>query len=269
MKTFHTFKLFLLCFVLLFCVSATGCKSYNGNIYDLYGTYDEEDQQLAAFISEIEPKFNGMYALEYSSARESCDNLVSIGIKGIPVLMMEEYRMEENILNQGYNNANSTRSLFYEECLYALLRVDRNAVRSLSFSEEGITRQNQVSFYRNAQSQIPKILREGSSANDKTEKLRNFGILAIPYVTEEIEKGNTEYEAYFAAIGLHMETPEFMTYMTDFSMSWEERFEKEGFMDGAEDFDYKVWLSENEEDLDNLFKFLDAYCAEYETVTTQ
>jgi hypothetical protein len=36
------------------------------------------------------------------------------------------------------------------------------------------------------------------------------------------------------------------------------------FMDGAEDFDYKVWLSENEEDLDNLFKFLDAYCAEYE-----
>ena len=32
----------------------------------------------------------------------------------------------------------------------------------------------------------------------------------------------------------------------------------------SEDFDYKVWLSENEEDLDNLFKFLDAYCEEYE-----
>lgn len=35
-------------------------------------------------------------------------------------------------------------------------------------------------------------------------------------------------------------------------------------MTSAEGFDCKVRLSENEEDLNNLFTYLDAYCAEYE-----
>ena len=57
-----------------------------------------------------------------------------------------------------------------------------------------------------------------------------------------------------------------MIYMSDRERLWKHGFEQEGFMDGAEDFDYKAWLEENKEDLDNLFKFLDAYCAEYEAV---
>ena len=233
------------------------------DIYNLYGTVDNADEQTSDFINAIKPEING-YRVEYWTSRESCDKLVSIGIEGIPILMRELYAQEEDIVKNGYNRINSSRALFYEECLYALLRVDRNAVRSWSNNEEGVVRKNLVTFYNNAISQIPIVLQEKSAFNENIIKLREFGILSIPFITNEIKKGNTEYEAYFTAIGLHMDVPEFMVYMTDYNLSWEERYEKDGFMDGAEDFDYKIWLEENEEDLDNLFKFLEAYCAEYE-----
>ena len=40
------------------------------------------------------------------------------------------------------------------------------------------------------------------------------------------------------------------------------RYDK--LMANSETFDYRDWLSKNEEDLENLFTYLDAYCAEYE-----
>ena len=78
------------------------------------------------------------------------------------------------------------------------------------------------------------------------------------------EKGDKEYEQFFVGLGLHIDVPEFKRRMPNYFLSWQERFDTTAFLEGSENFDYKVWLDENEEDLNNLFKFLDAYCAEYE-----
>ena len=221
--------------------------------------YAEIQESINNLVEEIELDLLAYSGYQYANEVEYSERLCClVGYKGLPVLITEMDKRSKD--NSQFNN---THFLF--SGVYALLRI--NDMNDYSIDDNAHPRPPKevvCDIYSNSKKQIPKMLKKVISTDKKIEELREFGILALPYVVKEIEKGNTEYEAYFTTIGLHMETPEFMTYMTDFSMSWEERFEKEGFMDGAEDFDYKVWLSENDEDLDNLFKFLDAYCAEYE-----
>ena len=88
--------------------------------------------------------------------------------------------------------------------------------------------------------------------------------MALPYVIKQIDKGHEEYISFFTEIGLHLSHRDFAHLALLKHHGYDTLYDDEEYSAGAEDFDYKVWLSENEEDLDNLFKFLDAYCEEYE-----
>lgn len=224
---------------------------------------DQEYGEIQAHINDIIEETH-MSLLPYSGyvyffQREQSDKLSeAVGYKGLPVLITEIEKIFDE--KEHFND-----SEFLAASVFALLRVDALESRYRETPDRRTC--NKKGFclrYKDSQEQVPEILKMKISTDEKFKKLREFGILAIPYILEELEKGNTEYEKYFTAIGLHMETPEYMIYMSDCERLWEHGFDQEGFMDGAEDFDYKVWYEENKEDLDNLFKFLDAYCAEYE-----
>ena len=195
----------------------------------------------------------------YFFEREQSDKLSeAVGYKGLPVLITEIEKMFDE--KEHFND-----SEFFAASVFALLRVDALESRYRETPDHRTcTKKGFCLRYKDSQEQVPEILKMKISTDEKFKKLREFGILAIPYILEELEKGNTEFEKYFTAIGLHMETPEYMIYMSDRDRLWEHGFDQEGFMDGSEDFDYKVWYEENKEDLENLFKFLDAYYAEYE-----
>jgi hypothetical protein len=117
----------------------------------------------------------------------------------------------------------------------------------------------------NIRTKITATINSNLSVEDKISTLRTFGVFAIPSVLSELENGNTAFEKFFVAAGLHLSDQKYAEFVDMYSRQYDPNIiNSDEFMDGAEDFDYKVWLSENEEDLDNLFKFLDAYCAEYE-----
>ena len=223
-------------------------EEYNEIKSYIYGVLDEIELDLLAYSGYV-----------YFFKREESDKLSEIGYKGLPVLITE---IEKNVESGQVN----VYCQFLASSVYALLRVDELAIMRDEDNGEydRCTKKVFCLLYSNAKNQIPKILKEKISTEEKIIKLREFGILAVPYILDAIETGHTEYETFFTAIGLHMDIPEYMNYMSDRDSLWEHGFEKEGFMDDAEEFDYKAWLSENEEDLDNLFKYLDAYCAEYE-----
>ena len=221
--------------------------------------YIEIQNQINDILQETHMDLMRYSGYVYFFNREQSDKLSeAVGYKGLPVLITEIEKMFDE--KEHFNDCE-----FFAASVFALLRVDGLESRYREFPDyRTCTKKGFCLRYRDSQEQVPEILKMKTSTDEKFKKLREFGILAIPYILEELEKGNTEFEKYFTAIGLHMETPEYMTYMSDRDRLWEHGFEQEGFMDGSEDFDYKVWYEENKEDLDNLFKFLDAYCAEYE-----
>ena len=263
-------KITCIILAVLLLISAVACEksqteaAQQTTIDPLEGVITEEEYNvIQTRINDIVQETH-MNLLPYSGymyffEREQSDKLSeAVGYKGLPVLITEiekKVEAEENYLH----------CAFCASTVYALLRIDELSISDRESPEyRNCTKKAFYSLYTNAKTQISDILKKEISTNEKISALRRCGIIAVPYVMSEIEKGNTEFEKYFTAIGLHMETPEYMIYMSDRDRLWEHGFEQEGFMDGAEDFDYKVWYEENEEDLDNLFKFLDAYCAEYE-----
>ena len=249
----------LLAVVLLICTAA--CN--HAPIDPLEGIITEtEYNEIKVYIDEL-AKEKELDLMAYSGycyffEREYSDNLCQVGYKGLPVLLTE---IDKRLKSGDKSNIPDS----FISIVYALLRIYEIDVDKID--DDGNARSLKETFYMTyvgSKKQVPKIIKSKKGIEEKIVELRDFGILAIPYVLEQIEKGNAQYESYFTAIGLHMDTVEFMTYMSTIDWPWEQGYDKEGFMDGAEDFDYKVWLSENEEDLDNLFKFLEAYCAEYE-----
>ena len=268
MKHISKFACIILAVLLLICNVA--CDRATTDIAQqnpedpLEGVITEEEYNvIQTRINDIVQETH-MNLLPYSGymyffEREQSDKLSeAVGYKGLPVLITEiekKVEAEENYLH----------CAFCASTVYALLRIDELSISDRESPEyRNCTKKAFYSLYTNAKTQISDILKKEISTNEKISALRRCGIIAVPYVMSEIEKGNTEFEKYFTAIGLHMETPEYMIYMSDRDRLWEHGFAQEGFMDGSEDFDYKAWLEENKEDLDNLFKFLDAYCAEYE-----
>ena len=249
----------LLAVVLLICTAAcnhTPIDPLEGIITE--AEYNEIKVYIDGLAEEKELDLMAYSGYCYFYEREYSDELIRVGYKGLPVLITEIEKKVE--ASENYLICD-----FLSSGVYALLRVNELSIYDENNREyANSTKKVFCELYKASRNNIPKIMKSRKSIEDKIVELRDFGILAIPYVLEQIEKGNAQYESYFTAIGLHMDTAEFMTYMSTIDWPWEQGYDKEGFMDGAEDFDYKVWLSENEEDLDNLFKFLDAYCAEYE-----
>lgn len=257
------FLSFLLIFTLCSCDGASEAASPEDALKSIMT--EEEIDRLSVFADGIEPSYKGeMSAVYYIHVKESADKLSQVGTKGTAFLISELDRFtgrDDEYLRKG----------FFSAVTLAIWRTSPKAVRGAAwqyfdqkehyneFEKECI-----VGFYKQANKRIPKIIATNESLDLKLDKLKTYGIISIPFIVDEINRGHSEYARYFIEIGLHLSTPEFMEFFGDLLLSDEEKREKIVNHPKAEDFDYKVWLSENEEDLNNLFKFLDAYCKEYE-----
>lgn len=273
MKTSTKIIAFILSISLLFLLVSCNSNTENPSSQNSSSTTEnkspldlvmnkEEQDSIRMFINNIEPDFDPWQSyVSYSLYKEESDTLVTVGINGFPVILTELKKIDTD-------NSQFYRSGFLIEGLHAILRVDGGYVENFvdSYIQEdhdvGYKAERIINFYRFANEEAPKIISSNQDIDAKLEQLRYLGLFAIPYVTAEIKKGNTEYEAFFTEIGLHLTVQEFMEIMSDINLPYPEHYDKAEFAKGAEDFDYKQWLSENQENLDAMFKFLDEYTKE-------
>lgn len=219
-------------------------------------------QEIELFVKESEPEWYTEEYQQYSSeapsygcALAASDQMCSIGIQGVPVLI--ELLTEPDSAFSG-----SFPRDYLLGGMYVILRIDSQEALGCEDSYDPI---HCISdYYSLSKSESQKIMAEENLVKNKIAKLCKFGIYALPYVIDEIEKGNTEYVSFFTKIGLHLTHKEYAHLAIQEYHYLNELYYDKDYLSGSEDFDYNEWLNENEEDLNNLFKFLDAYCAEYE-----
>ena len=215
------------------------------------------------------PSWSSVY---YWGIADAIDEISKIGLKGLPVLMVKAIEPEDsNDSNTRDDIAEGVALSHYR--LYASSAILRVTYDSVIQPNKYVAKpsENYYTYWKYAKEELPEISVSDISSAEKLSAYREFGIFAVPYVVEEIEKGCAELEPFFTLIGAHLSTAEYM-HITDITDP--EKYantppptDKEIdaiLLEGGKDFDYKVWYEENKEDLDNLFKFLDAYCAEYE-----
>ena len=217
--------------------------------------------ELRDFIVECEPEWGDdfePYRYEpphYGCALAASNKMCSVGLEGVPVIADLAVH-DERFLDKSYPED------FLFGGIYVILRTDPSFASKCGDSKERSV--VLAEFYLASKKSCPKIIKSKKTIEEKIIELRDFGVLALPYVIKQIEKGKSEYIPFFAAIGLHLSHKDY-AHLAMLTHHYNETLYSDAeYIAGAEDFDYKVWLSENEEDLDNLFKFLEAYCAEYE-----
>lgn len=260
------------CIALYFVFCSIGCNESLDNI-DKTITAEEiaiktilsqaEYDKIADTINDNFPNdidYNLSY-VAYNQYADAFNKSFSVGYKGLPVLIGE--------IEKNYNDDSSSVPVlygewsvtihYYYEVFSVLARIPY--IHELSDCYKGDIKKDIV----NIRTEISTNINSTLLVEDKISTLRTFGVLAIPAVLSELEKGNAAFENFFVAAGLHLSDQKYAELVDVYSQQYNPNIiNSDEFMDGAEDFDYKVWLEENEEDLDNLFKFLDAYCAEYE-----
>ncbi len=246
---------------ILCLLSLVGCQNVSNHIkneedkfFSVRNLNRNEYDEIYTYIITNEPDWMSKEALSinhepfYWSVLAS-QKICSVGIKGIPVLI--------DVMND--ENVENIFRISLSQGMYTILRVNQMEPNPNTYCKESI-----IEFYKRAKSQVPLVIKSQEDFEIKLAKLVKYGIYAVPFIVEEIEKGDIEYQEFFTSIGLHLNHETFAK-MAAFSYVYcDDMHLKEDFLQGSDDFDYKVWLSENEEDLNNLFKFLDAYCAEYE-----
>ena len=229
----------------------------------------EQQDELESTIKGIDfVTFPLRSDIEYSGNVKNIDLLSDIGIRGLPILVTESIKEEE--AGKDSEPSEST-AIGYERArfqAFVVCAVCRVKFYDLPVSKDAMfpSKHYYVRWSR-AKEELPKIFKSDTDTDEKIKQYREFGILAIPYVNKEIENGNAEMEKFYPLIGAHLSTSEYLkfTEISDKNINIHTPAEIDKLLlDGAKDFDYKVWYEENEEDLNNLFKFLDAYCAEYE-----
>ncbi|MEE0929009.1 MAG: hypothetical protein UIG59_07430 [Acutalibacteraceae bacterium] len=214
--------------------------------------------------------------IHYRDVRDGVDKLSAIDLKGIPVLICKSIENERGQSTEESRKNNVAVGIELSEFrTYTVsysLRVDYYDF--VSVYKNGVIRpsDNYYAYWKYAKDELPKIAGSDIETEEKIKQFIKFGYFAIPYVKEELEKGNTEYEKFFPLIGAHLTTADYMKVINSTDAMTpaptEEEIEKSLLESGA-DFDYKKWLNENEEDLNNLFKFLDEYIKDYESKTEE
>lgn len=213
--------------------------------------------RISGIINDInpimEPAWSDFY---YEYRRTESDSLTAIGIEGLPVLLSVLER--ENAAKGDPLYGSFLRGVFFAVC-----RTDVKEAETIEEVASDEDRELSVEFYRYAKKRAAEIISSDKSTAEKIIELRHFGILSIPEVKTEIDKGNKEFESYFTAIGLHLSVPEFMNIMADgeSEATTEERYDNIKSAEGTKDFNYKTWLKENEKALDTFFKFMNEYSA--------
>lgn len=205
----------------------------------------------------------------YFQSPAECAQLYEIGIKGLPILI---YNTSNNPTSEQTPVKLRMKTAYQMFGVVSLLRCRDIDVPFKHRDDK--CKENFYNFYIESKRICPVILSSTKSTEDKADELKYYGLFALPHILndENINSGfsnnmdlykNRLLEAFGKTIGLHLSTEEFMKIVSE-DISRDEPYLKIVNHPKAEDFDYKAWLDENKEDLDNLFKFLDAYCAEYE-----
>ncbi len=271
--TLRLFAFMIVCSILMLYAGCSETQNPHENIKETKNTkeiieelLDKENDAYSFLALQVFCALPKEYPLELSSycyddLPEDFDNLIRVGIKGIPVIInameanMNASKDMPNIVCGEY----SPPVKFYYMGLSILTRTP--LMNEYSESYRGYLRNDIARI----QAEILKIENSDSLSSEKILKLREFGLFAVPVVLEQIEKGNTEYEKFFTSAGFHLSEKKYASLLLSRkNMGNIGIMETSEFWIGSKNFDYKVWLSENEEDLNNLFRFLDAYCAEYE-----
>lgn len=150
---------------------------------------------------------------------------------------------------------------FWFYCTLTLLRTDGSDINSV-LGGHAFELLNLL-LYESTRD-CKKIIDANWPVEDKLIELSRFGLLAIPYVLEEIEIGNSEYEEYFVILGLHLTTNDFAEYVYDWDIADRlSRYDNMRNDDRVKDFDYRAWLAENKQSLEALYKFADRCLEQY------
>lgn len=277
---------------------------------------EQEEYSLKIDAVEYSPRHGSLYIPDpmgnqptYHSMKSSIDQVVEIGIKGLPVLLQKIHDKPDEEIFQGSSETpipavgnNLARHWLFTAL--QMLRIpywDVSTTLNKNCLQKPSIMLNQAFVY--AYDELEKTYNSDKTAEEKLIEYTSFGLLSIPYVMKELDAGNTKYELFFVLIGAHLSASDFAklasslsayrsfrivlesakdpSIIEDFEVSaWlTEVYEKypydKWFEIYEEDFatvklfDYKKWLSENEEELNALYKYLDAYMAENATASPE
>lgn len=225
-------------------------------------TFNERQTAIYEEVLNSEPDWYSDEYLElagepYIMTYAASKGIAHIGVEAVPVISV--------ILNdKEAENIEEHKKDYLAHGIYSILHIDPFYVQGIGNNRIIYSKESICDFYKYAKEQIAKTLSSNSKTETKLLTLQKFGIYAVPEVVEKIKNGNVEYEEFFTVIGLHLSHQDYAELVAIKYLFSDDMHTKEDYLAGSEDFDYKVWYEENKEDLDNLFKFLDAYCAEYE-----
>ncbi len=233
---------------------------------------DEEYANIERALTLIEtPDISILSKVRYGNAKDFFNEIFTLDIESIPVIVCKMNDFQSNghsyekhfDLNRLYAEAIWYQLRVYDECFFD---ISENAINR--FQKESIS-----DFWHSSANFITDTINSDSNIDTKVLSLSKCGLISLPYVVEQINNGHTEYEDYFALVGIHLSAKEWtekteddflevVQNTADGSTIWEQQLET--IKKDYGDFDYKVWLSENEDDLNMALKYMDNFCAEYE-----
>lgn len=277
---------------------------------------EQEEYSLKIDAVAYSPRNGSLYMPEpfgvqptYHSMKSSIDQVVEIGIKGLPVLLQKIHdKPDEYIPQPGAETpipavGNNLASLWLFTALQ-MLRIPYGDVGSALHQNLPLkpsSMLNQAFVY--AYDELEETYNSDKTAEKKLIEYTRFGLLSIPYVMKELDAGNTKFELFFVLIGAHLSASDFAklaselaadrsfrillesakdpSIIEDYEVSawltevyekypydkWFEIYEED--FAAVKLFDYKKWLNENEEELNALYKYLDAYMKEYDTASAE
>ena len=297
MKKYGLYKVVWLLVLLSYLV---GCsKGYPPYVLDYSAAEtlsQEEYDSISTYIDQLNPEIDTDITY-YEQMPETYDRFFEIGLKGVPVVM-DRFKIigkdpkEANKLYRNFSCGVNKGVYAYGNFLqYGLMGITRESTRSCTQTDSDSlhkekcisgtdTRRYCILSY--TKEQIVEIINSNKTTDKKLIALAPFGVYALPYVMAQIDQGNKDYKAYFVYIGLHLSDSEYMSIASDFYLEVPYGYESpeaEQIMaerisallakGNPEEFDYKAWLNENEDDLNALYKYMDEFCAEYEAKQTE
>jgi hypothetical protein len=199
---------FILCFTLIF----VGCgKNEHTDVPKTPTTEEvlneiltqEERQAYTDFIYSFKFGVPAGSVFCYNAAPEGHAKLYSVSLKGLPVIMYElAFHNPYVDRNNPYNPLDGMATFsHFQDGIASMLHANETTFYRAVGSEKELTANSFGSslyhFVSDAKTFCPQIISTNLSADEQFKMLRNFGILAIPYVIDAIDRGEYWYESYF------------------------------------------------------------------------
>lgn len=185
----------------------------------------------------------GLYSdVSYRNTKEQSKKLYSVGIEGVTELI-------SIVESKKYSGHFET---FLLSGIYSILRVDEFKMIALKYADISGTDAFKT-FLTHSQTEIPQIINSNTSTPEKISKLKNYGILCIPFLIDS-KVDLSEYKELFISLGLHMETYEWMEHLI---VAEDDEWNKsEAFLKNSNGFNYEKWIKENYNSLMDLQKHI-------------